>query len=209
VALPDAERRLDEYPHQLSGGMRQRVSIAAALICGPRVLIADEPTTALDVTVQAQILELLGRQQSERHMGMMLITHDLGVVARRTDHIAVMYAGQIVEHAPTRSLFADVKMPYTEALLRSIPRLERPSHTRLAAIGGRPPDPASTAPGCRFAPRCTYVRARCRTEAPPLLETGEPGHEVRCWYPVGTVETTVSLSGSGAGVQPATSGAGR
>jgi peptide/nickel transport system ATP-binding protein len=190
VGIPEAERRLDQYPHELSGGMRQRVTIAIALACGPKLLFADEPTTALDVTVQAQILNLLAAQQHERHMAMILVTHDLGVVAGRTDEIAVMYAGQIVERAPTRTLFASMKMPYTEALLQSIPKLEQPSHTRLSAIAGRPPDLISPPPGCRFAPRCPYAREKCVEEQPPLVEADEPGHYYKCWFPVGTVEPT-------------------
>jgi oligopeptide/dipeptide ABC transporter ATP-binding protein len=190
VGIPEAERRLDQYPHELSGGMRQRVTIAIALACGPKLLFADEPTTALDVTVQAQILNLLQTQQRERHMAMILVTHDLGVVAGRADEIAVMYAGQIVERAPTKVLFADMKMPYTEALLKSIPKLEHPSHTRLAAIPGRPPDLVSPPKGCKFSPRCPYVRERCIEEEPPLIEADIPGHLYKCWYPVGTVEPT-------------------
>jgi oligopeptide/dipeptide ABC transporter ATP-binding protein len=190
VGIPEAERRLDQYPHELSGGMRQRVTIAIALACGPKLLFADEPTTALDVTVQAQILNLLQAQQHERHMAMILVTHDLGVVAGRSDEIAVMYAGQIVERAPTKVLFANVKMPYTEALLRSIPKLEQPSHTRLTAIPGRPPDLVSPPKGCKFAPRCPYVRDRCIEEEPPLIEAEVPGHLYKCWFPVGTVEPT-------------------
>jgi oligopeptide/dipeptide ABC transporter ATP-binding protein len=186
VRIPEPERRLREYPHQLSGGMRQRVVIATALACGPRLLIADEPTTALDVTVQDQILDLLQQQQRERFMAMMLITHDLGVVAGRTDEIAVMYAGQIVEKAPTRTLFANMKMPYTEALLQSIPKLDHASHTRLQAISGRPPDLVNPPEGCRFAPRCLYAQDRCIEEQPPLMEADTPGHLYRCWYPVGT-----------------------
>jgi peptide/nickel transport system ATP-binding protein len=186
VRIPEPERRLREYPHQLSGGMRQRVVIATALACGPRLLIADEPTTALDVTVQDQILDLLQQQQRERFMAMMLITHDLGVVAGRTDEIAVMYAGQIVEKAPTRTLFAEMRMPYTEALLQSIPKLDQASHTRLQAISGRPPDLVNPPSGCRFAPRCLYAQDRCVEEQPPLMEAETPGHLYRCWYPVGT-----------------------
>ncbi len=186
VGIPDPRRRLSQYPHELSGGMRQRVTIAISLACGPKLLFADEPTTALDVTVQAQILNLLNQQQHERHMAMVLVTHDLGVVAGRTDEIAVMYAGQIVEKAPTRALFANVRMPYTEALLKSIPKLEDPSHTRLQIIGGRPPDLINPPAGCRFAPRCPYAQPKCHTEPPPLVEAETPGHLFRCWFPVGT-----------------------
>jgi peptide/nickel transport system ATP-binding protein len=186
VGIPDPKRRITQYPHELSGGMRQRVTIAIALACGPKLLFADEPTTALDVTVQAQILNLLNEQQRERHMAMVLVTHDLGVVAGRTDEIAVMYAGQIVEKAPTRTLFANVRMPYTEALLKSIPKLEEPSHTRLQIIGGRPPDLIHPPSGCRFAPRCPYAQPKCHTEMPPLVEAETPGHVYRCWFPVGT-----------------------
>jgi peptide/nickel transport system ATP-binding protein len=186
VHIPEPERRLRQYPHELSGGMRQRVVIAVALACGPQMLFADEPTTALDVTVQAQILDLLQEQQRERDMAMVLVSHDLGVVAGRTHEIAVMYAGQIVEQAPTATLFAEVRMPYTEALLRSVPRLENPSHSRLAVIGGRPPDLVDPPKGCRFAPRCPYAQDRCREEQPPLIESETPGHLYRCWYPVGT-----------------------
>jgi peptide/nickel transport system ATP-binding protein len=186
VKIPTPERRAHDYPHQFSGGMRQRVMIALALACRPQLLIADEPTTALDVTVQAQILDLLQRQQVERFMAMVLVTHDLGVVAGRTDHIAVMYAGQIVEHAPTGELFANVLMPYTDALLHSIPKLSQPSHTRLQSIGGRPPDLINPPSGCRFAPRCPYVQPKCTSEMPPLQEAETPGHLYRCWFPVGT-----------------------
>jgi oligopeptide/dipeptide ABC transporter ATP-binding protein len=177
--------------------MRQRVTIAVALAYGTKLLFADEPTTALDVTVQAQILNLLQREQRDRDMAMILVTHDLGVVAGRADEIAVMYAGQLVEKAPTATLFANVRMPYTEALLRSIPALDTPSHTRLQAIPGRPPDLVHPPTGCRFAPRCTYARDRCREEAPPLLE-GEPGHFYRCWYPVG-LSAPVEVRSGGTG----------
>jgi oligopeptide/dipeptide ABC transporter ATP-binding protein len=187
VRIPEPRRRLKEYPHQLSGGMRQRVCIAVALACGPKLLFADEPTTALDVTVQAQVLDLMGDQQRERFMAMVLITHDLGVVAGRADEIAVMYAGRIVEKASTSVLFRDMKMPYTEALLSSIPKLGEASHTRLSTIPGRPPDLVRPPRGCRFAPRCTNVQDRCLEEEPPLTEV-TPGHEYRCWFPVGTPE---------------------
>jgi peptide/nickel transport system ATP-binding protein len=193
VGIPEAERRLDEYPHQMSGGMRQRIVIAISLACGPKLLFADEPTTALDVTVQAQILNLLQGQQRERDMAMVLVTHDLGVVAGRADEIAVMYAGQIVERAPTRTLFAQMRMPYTEGLLKSIPKLEQPSHSRLQIIGGRPPDLVSPPPGCKFAPRCPYAQERCHIEEPPLVEADTPGHYYKCWYPVGTAEGKEAL----------------
>ena len=183
-ASPPPNERLRNYPHELSGGMRQRVMIAIALACGPKLLLADEPTTGLDVTVQAQILDLLAAQQRERHMGMILVTHDLGVVANRTDEIVVMYAGRVVEQAPTAELFAHTRMPYTEALLRSIPRLAEPSHTRLRAIPGRPPDLAAELQGCRFAPRCPYAQDHCRKEEPPLRAAG-PGTPVPVLVPGG------------------------
>jgi peptide/nickel transport system ATP-binding protein len=186
VGIPEAERRLREYPHQLSGGMRQRVMIAIALACGPKLLFADEPTTALDVTVQAQILDLLQAQQRERFMAVVLVTHDLGVVAGRTDDIAVMYAGRIVEKAPTRVLFSRTRHPYTEALMKSIPKLAQPSHTRLEAITGRPPDLVKPPPGCKFAPRCPYAQEKCLHEEPPLVDPDEPGHAYRCFFPVGS-----------------------
>jgi oligopeptide/dipeptide ABC transporter ATP-binding protein len=193
VGIPDPTRRLRVYPHELSGGMRQRVMIAIALACGPKLLLADEPTTGLDVTVQAQILDLLSDQQRERSMAMVLVTHDLGVVANRADEIIVMYAGRVVEQAPTRELFEHTRMPYTEALLRSIPRLTDPSHVRLQAIPGRPPDLANSPKGCKFAPRCPYVQARCEQEEPPLRTAG-PGHLFRCWFPVGSPEGEQALS---------------
>ncbi|MET0627267.1 MAG: ABC transporter ATP-binding protein [Acidimicrobiia bacterium] len=188
VRVPDAEERMGQYPHQLSGGLRQRVCIAVALAAGPQLLFADEPTTALDVTVQAQVLDLLEAQQRERFMALVLVTHDLGVVAGRTDDVVVMYAGQIVEQAPTATLFAQMKMPYTEALLQSIPKVTDPSHTRLRAIPGRPPDLVAPPTGCRFADRCEYVQDRCREEQPPLIDGPTPGHRFRCWFPVGTQE---------------------
>jgi peptide/nickel transport system ATP-binding protein len=168
--------------------MRQRVMIAIALSCGPKLLFADEPTTALDVTVQAQILDLLEEQQRERFMAMVLVTHDLGVVAGRADEIAVMYAGKIVERAPTRTLFTEMRHPYTEALLKSIPKLQLQSHTRLEAIAGRPPDIVNPPQGCNFAPRCPYAQPRCLEEEPPLagsIDT-EADHRFACFYPVGT-----------------------
>jgi peptide/nickel transport system ATP-binding protein len=189
VHIPEPERRLRQYPHELSGGMRQRVMIAIALACGPTLLFADEPTTALDVTVQAQILEVIAEQRRERNMSVILVTHDLGVVAGHTDQIAVMYGGKLVERAPTRSLFADMKMPYTKSLMRSIPKLDDPSHTVLATIPGRPPDLVNPPAGCTFAPRCAYALARCHQEEPPLVATTEnPDHLYACWYPVGSPE---------------------
>jgi len=188
VRIPEPETRFDNFPHELSGGMRQRVSIAIALACGPKILFADEPTTALDVTVQHQILNLLARAQRERHMSMVLVTHDLGVVAGRTDDIAVMYAGKFVEHAPTRTLFGAVRHPYTEALLRSIPRTTQRNHTRLAAIAGRPPDLISPPDGCSFSPRCPYAQEKCFTDEPPLRSASSDDHLFACWYPVGSPE---------------------
>lgn len=188
VRIPEAECRLSQYPHELSGGMRQRVMIAIALACGPTVLFADEPTTALDVTVQAQILELINEQRRERNMSLVLVTHDLGVVAGNTDEIAVMYAGKLVEMAPTKTLFAEMKMPYTHALLESIPRMDRAAHTRLATIPGRPPDMVHPPQGCRFAPRCAFARDRCHTQEPPLTPGTSPGHTFACFYPVGSAE---------------------
>jgi peptide/nickel transport system ATP-binding protein len=180
VGIPDPEERVDHYPHQLSGGMRQRVMIAMALICHPQILIADEPTTALDVTIQAQILELLSRLQQQLGMAVLLITHDLGVVAGSADRVVVMYAGQVVESAPTRTLFARPGHPYTEGLMASIPRLDRPRE-RLHSIPGSVPAATAWPAGCRFHPRCPYAWDKCRTEEPPLLETGADGQAARCW----------------------------
>jgi len=193
VNIPEAERRFAEYPHQLSGGMRQRVMIALALACGPRLLFADEPTTALDVTVQAEILNLLQDQQADRFMAMVLITHDLGVVAGRTDEIAVMYAGKVVEQAATSVLFSKMRHPYTEALLRSIPKIDNPSHTRLRVITGRPPDLLHPPPGCPFAPRCPYVGDDCRAEMPPLEYDEAAGHRFACFHPLGSAENAAAL----------------
>ncbi len=187
VGIPSPVERYEAYPAQLSGGMRQRVVIAIALACAPRLLMADEPTTGLDVTVQAQILDLLGRLQHERDMAMILVTHDLGVVATRTDEIIVMYAGNVVERAPTNVLFKSLAMPYTEALLNSMPRLANPSHTRLTAIEGRPPDLLRPPAGCPFSPRCPYAQERCHVEKPPLVEAA-PGHSYACWYPLTSAE---------------------
>jgi oligopeptide/dipeptide ABC transporter ATP-binding protein len=188
VRIPEAARRMEQYPHELSGGMRQRVMIAIALACGPKLLLADEPTTALDVTVQAQILDLIGVQRRDRNMATILVTHDLGVVAGHTDDIVVMYGGKLVEKAPTRTLFAEMMMPYTEALLQSIPKIDQPSHSRLNVIPGRPPDLVNPPKGCRFAPRCAYARERCHAEEPPLVAGPSAGHFYACWYPVGSPE---------------------
>jgi oligopeptide/dipeptide ABC transporter ATP-binding protein len=179
VGIPDPATRVDQYPHELSGGMRQRVMIAMALVCHPQLLIADEPTTALDVTIQAQILELLDRLQRELGMAVMLITHDLGIVAGQADRVAVMYAGQVVECAPTPELFDRPGHPYTEGLLASVPRLDRP-RARLHAIPGQVPAATAWPAGCRFHPRCPHAWDRCRAEEPPLLDVA-PGHTARCW----------------------------
>jgi peptide/nickel transport system ATP-binding protein len=184
VGIPAPAQRLRQYPHQLSGGMRQRVAIAIALSCEPKLLIADEPTTALDVTVQAQILDLLAREQQRRHMAMILITHDLGVVAGRTDEVAVMYAGRVVERAPTPRLFRHMRMPYTEALLAAIPKLDSAPHTPLPAIGGRPPDPTRPLPGCSFAPRCKYADSVCGHTKPTLEDPEGAGALFACWHPL-------------------------
>jgi len=189
VRIPEPNKRIDQYPHELSGGMRQRVMIAIALACGPTLLFADEPTTALDVTVQSQILNLIKEQRERRNMSVVLVTHDLGVVAGHTDEIAVMYGGRLVEKASTKQLFANMKMPYTKSLMRSIPRVEDPSHTRLLTIPGRPPDLVNPPRGCRFAPRCPYARERCVRDEPPLMTApGTTDHVYACWYPVGSPE---------------------
>ena len=187
VGIPDPAERVDHYPHQMSGGMRQRVMIAMALVCHPKLLIADEPTTALDVTIQAQILELLERLQRELGMAIMLITHDLGVVAGTADRVLVMYAGEVVERAATGELFARPLHPYAEGLMASVPRIDtRVSQVRgrLHSIPGQVPAATAWPAGCRFHPRCPYAWDRCRQEAPPPLDAGagEPGaHTVRCW----------------------------
>ena len=185
VRIPAADRRFHEYPHQLSGGMRQRVMIAIALACRPKLLIADEATTALDVTTQAQIMELLLDLQDELDMALIMISHDLGLAASYADEVVVMYAGKIVEQAPAGRLFGTggaVRMRYTRALLDAIPHLERPAHTLLPVVGGRPPDPTSLPPGCSFAPRCAYAEDDCRAKTPALTEHA-PGHSWACWHP--------------------------
>ena len=180
VKIPSPETRLDEYPHQLSGGMRQRVMIAMALACDPKLLIADEPTTALDVTIQAQILDLLRDLRERTGAAIMLITHDLGVVAEIAHRVIVMYAGRIVEEAPVDLLFADPQHPYTLGLLGSIPRLGSDGDERLTAIEGVVPNPYALPPGCRFSPRCPLADTRCRAEQPILREIS-PGHRTACW----------------------------
>jgi peptide/nickel transport system ATP-binding protein len=179
VRIPSPEHRFGEYPHRLSGGMRQRVMIAMALACGPRLLIADEPTTALDVTIQAQILDLMRTLRRETGTAVILITHDLGVIAEVADDVAVMYAGRIVERAPVAALFAEPQHPYTIGLLGSIPRLHV-DHARLAVIEGQVPSPETPIAGCRFHPRCPFAIERCRREDPPAVEIA-PGHAAACW----------------------------
>jgi peptide/nickel transport system ATP-binding protein len=186
VKIPNPEAVAKQYPHQLSGGMRQRVMIAMALACRPRVLIADEPTTALDVTIQAQILKLMNELKSTVGTSILFITHDLGVINEMADDVAVMYCGQVVEKASARTIFGkDSKYshPYTEGLITSIPRLDTPKGTRLEAIPGAVPHPLNLPKGCKFAPRCKYATDKCREHEPQLLEV-KPGHQVRCFYPV-------------------------
>jgi oligopeptide/dipeptide ABC transporter ATP-binding protein len=184
VGIPNPESRVDDFPHQFSGGMRQRAMIAMALSCNPSILIADEPTTALDVTIQAQIVELISVLKDDFDSGVIMITHDLGVVADIADEIIVMYAGRVVERAATRDLFYDPQMPYTWGLLGSIPRLDRPRPDRLHSITGAPPSLINAPPGCRFRPRCPHAFAKC-VEEPPLENRVEtPGHLDRCWLDV-------------------------
>ena len=209
VGVPDAARRVRDYPHQLSGGQRQRVMIAMALSCRPEVLIADEPTTALDVTTQAQILDLLSRLQQQLGMSMLLISHDLGVIATVCQHVAVMYAGQIVESAPARTLFRRPRHPYTIGLLTALPRLGM-VRDRLREIPGRVPRLGEVQKGCRFADRCPYVKERCRQEAPALTDDSgtaptslTPGqHLVRCHFPIDSDGKRQEASGA----QPALPG---
>jgi peptide/nickel transport system ATP-binding protein len=181
VQIPNAEKRVNDYPHQFSGGMRQRVMIAMALSCDPKLLIADEPTTALDVTIQAQILELLSDMKSRFGMAVMLITHAMGVVAETAQRVVVMYAGRVIEEAPVDTLFANPRHPYTQGLIRSIPHIDRAatSKKRLEAIPGVVPSLITPPPGCRFAPRCRYVMPACRLAMPPLRDLGG-GHKVAC-----------------------------
>ncbi len=180
VGIPDAARRIDQHPHQFSGGMRQRVMIAMALLCEPEVLFADEPTTALDVTIQAQILELIAELQAALGTAVVLVTHDLGVVAGTADRVAVMYAGRIVEEGTTAEVFANPLHPYTRGLLASLPRIDTPPRGRLEAIPGLPPDLGHLPPGCPFHPRCGLVSDRCRQERPPVVAVS-PTHSAECF----------------------------
>ena len=186
VKIPNPENVAKQYPHQLSGGMRQRVMIAMALACRPKILIADEPTTALDVTIQAQILRLMNNLKKEKGTAILFITHDLGVINQMADDVAVMYCGQVVEMSPARTIFdqsiSPFLHPYTEGLLRSIPRLDTEVHTRLEVIPGSVPHPAELPVGCKFAPRCKYATEKCRTEEPQLVQVSE-NQQVRCFYP--------------------------
>jgi peptide/nickel transport system ATP-binding protein len=198
VRIPEAERRLAQYPHELSGGMRQRVMIAMALACGPRLLIADEPTTALDVTIQAQILELMHELRDETGASVILITHDLGVVAEIAHRVVVMYAGRKVEEAPIGELFAAPRHPYTRGLLGSMPHLGdsvNETGKRLVEIPGMVPSLRDPAPGCLFAPRCTNATERCSREVPPL-EPHAPGHWAACWNPVAAPRTAAATAGA-------------
>jgi oligopeptide transport system ATP-binding protein len=183
VGIPEAANRADDYPHQFSGGMRQRVMIAMALSCNPRILIADEPTTALDVTIQAQIIDLVKRLRDDIGMAIIWITHDLGVIAGLAERVIVMYAGYIVERASVQDVYADPRHPYTIGLLGSLPRLDETRKRRLFSMRGLPPDLIDLKPGCPFAPRCDYVIDRCWEETPPL-EPITLGHEVACWVDV-------------------------
>ncbi len=197
VGIPGASKRLNDYAHQFSGGMRQRVMIAMALSCNPRLLIADEPTTALDVTIQAQILELMMRLREEFKMAVMLITHDLGVVAGMADRIIVMYAGHVVERADALDLYQDPRHPYTLGLLNSVPRLDAEQRGRLEPIGGLPPDLAHVPPGCPFAPRCRFAVEHSLKERPELRSVGHH-HEVACWVDIpGAKQHAALVEGAG------------
>jgi oligopeptide/dipeptide ABC transporter ATP-binding protein len=181
VGISDPGRRLSQYPHQFSGGMRQRMMIAMALACQPALILADEPTTALDVTIQAQILELMRDLSRRLGVAMLIITHNLGVVARYADRVNVMYAGKIIERGTARELYGNPRHPYTLGLLRSVPRLDEPRRARLDPIDGQPPDLTRLPPGCAFVPRCAFRVERCLHEVPPLEPFGAPGHVSACW----------------------------
>ena len=197
VGIPEPRRRLRQYPHELSGGMRQRVMIAVALSCDPDILVADEPTTALDVTVQKQILDLLAGLAAERRMATILISHDLGAIEGRTDRVAVMYAGRVVERAATADVFAAPRHPYAEALIASVPSLSAQPHTLLRVIEGAPPDMAHPPEGCRFAPRCTRAQEQCSDRSPVLTGIGED-RDVACHFPIGMPTGEPMLSGESA-----------
>jgi oligopeptide/dipeptide ABC transporter ATP-binding protein len=181
VGIPDPERRLGQYPHQFSGGMRQRMMIAMALACNPSLILADEPTTALDVTIQAQILELMKDLSRRFGVALLIITHNLGVVARYADRVNVMYAGKIIERGTARELYANPRHPYTLGLLRSVPRLDEPRRARLDPIEGQPPDLARLPSGCAFTPRCGFSVDRCGVETPPLRPVNADNHVSACW----------------------------
>ena len=180
VGIPDPEQRIRQYPHQFSGGMRQRVMIAMALSCNPRLIIADEPTTALDVTIQAQILELMKSLTTEFGVALIVITHNLGVVARYADRVNIMYAGKIIERGSATEIYANPRHPYTVGLLKSVPRLDQPRTSKLEPIEGQPPDLVNLPPGCAFRARCRWAIDKCATDPPPLMQTGD-GHWSACW----------------------------
>lgn len=196
VGIPSPEKRVNEYPHQLSGGMRQRVMIAMALSCNPKLLIADEPTTALDVTIQAQILELMKELKDEFNTAIMLITHDLGVVAEVCQRVAVMYAGKVVEYADVNTIFSRPQHPYTWGLLRSIPKMDG-AVKRLPVIDGVVPNPLHLPAGCKFHPRCQFASDQCRQAEPEILDL-KPGHSVRCWHPEAVIEFDQTAAQQGA-----------
>jgi oligopeptide/dipeptide ABC transporter ATP-binding protein len=181
VGIAEPERRLKQYPHHLSGGMRQRVMIAMALCCEPKLIIADEPTTALDVTIQAQILELMKELTRRLGVALIVITHNLGIVARYADRVNVMYAGKIIESGTAQEIYHDPQHPYTLALLKSVPRMDRPRQARLDPVQGQPPDLMRLDNGCAFRPRCGYATARCAQQIPPLVQVGDDGHLAACW----------------------------
>ncbi len=189
VGIADAGRRLRQYPHQLSGGMRQRAMIAIALACDPKLIIADEPTTALDVTIQAQILELMKDLTQRLNIALVVITHNLGVVARYATRVNVMYAGRIVESGSAAAIYHNPRHPYTIALLRSVPRLDRPRQARLEPVEGQPPDLTRLDGGCAFRPRCRFATEVCATARPPLTLTSEPGHTAACFHSADLTKT--------------------